>query len=123
MGHTVIAFQTLTQLQAAEAKLIALGFGSGSLVQYTPAEMLALVEAELFDVSPMASFGYELNLVYSHRKLAENGCFFLIVEAPTNTLSAQAAALVQDIQPASAQHYGRFMIEDLTEKPPGRMTL
>jgi len=121
VGHTVIAFYTADELQAAQAQLSSLGFEPSSMVHYTAAEMQAQVNAELLAASPMASFGYELELVRMHGDLAQQGCSFLVVDAPTEALAGQVAELVRSIQPATAQHYGRFMIEDLTEKPPGRM--
>lgn len=121
VGHTLMAFYTPDALQAAQAKLSGMGFSPSSMVQYTAAEMLAQVEAELLDKSPLANFGYELDLIRVHGDLARQGCVFLVVDAPTDAQAAQVADLVRAIQPATAQHYGRFMIEDLTEKPPGRM--
>jgi hypothetical protein len=62
-----------------------------------------------------------LDLIRVHKALAEQGCSFLVVDAPTDALAAQVAGLVRTMKPASAQHYGRLLIEDLTEKSPGRM--
>jgi hypothetical protein len=102
------------------AALKSLGFGDSTLVHYTPSEMAAQVDAQLLDSSPLANFGYELDLIRAHGELAKKGCSFLVVDAPTDALAAQVAALVHTIKPASAQHYGLVMIEDLTEKAPGR---
>ena len=121
VGHTLIALRTPQELEAAQVKLVALGFASSSMVHYTAAEMLAQVDAELLTASPLATFGYELDLVRVHGDLARQGCSFLVVEAPTDALADQVAELVSALHPASAQHYGRFLIKDLTEKPPGRM--
>lgn len=121
VGHTLIAFYTDEELQAAQAKLSSLGFAPSSMVRYTAAEMQAQVDAELLTKSPLANFGYELDLVRLHGSLARQGCSFLVVDAPTEALAGQVAELVHAIRPATAQHYGRFMIEDLTEKSPGRM--
>jgi len=121
VGHTLIAFYTADELQAAQAKLFSLGFEPSSIVHYTAAEMQAQANAELLAPSPMANFGYELDLVRVHGDLAHQGCSFLVVDAPTEALAEQVAELVRAIQPATAQHYGRFLIEDLTEKSPGRM--
>jgi hypothetical protein len=121
VGHTLIAFHTDGELQSAVAALTALGFLDASLLRYSAAEMAAQVDAELQAASPLAGFGYELDLIHAHRDLALKGCSFLIVHAPTDSLSAQVAELVRSMKPASAQHYGRLLIEDLTEKAPGRL--
>lgn len=120
VGHTLIAFLTEDELQSAVKALTALGFQDSSMVHYSAAEMAAQVDAELLAASPLASFGYELDLIRIHGDLAKKGCCFLVVEAATDILSAQVAALVHTIKPATAQHYGTLLIEDLTERFPGR---
>jgi hypothetical protein len=121
VGHTLIAFDTEGELQSATAALRALNFADASLVRYSAADMATRVDAELLAAGPLANFGYELDLLRAHGALAKKGCVFLVVHAPTETLSAHVAELVKSIKPASAQHYGRLLVEDLTEKPPGRM--
>ncbi len=121
VGHTLIAFRTADELEAASTALLMLGFASDSLVRYTAAEMKAQVDSELLRSSVVANFGYEIDLIKVHGKLADEGCSFLIVDAPSDALAGQVAELVHRIKPASAQHYGLILIEDLTEKPPGRM--
>jgi hypothetical protein len=55
--------------------------------------------------------------------LAEKGCSFLIVHAPDKALVARVAEVARLIHAASAQHYGRFMIEDLIDSTaPGAPT-
>ena len=121
VGHTLIAFYTEDELKAAVAALTTLGFLNSSMVRYSAAEMAAQVDAELLAASPLANFGYAFDLIHLHGDLAKKGCCFLVVDAPTDILSAQVAALVQSIEPATAQHYGHLLIEDLTEEAPGRM--
>jgi hypothetical protein len=121
VGHTLIAFYTEDELRSTVQALTTLGFLNSSMVRYSAKEMAAQVDAQSLTASPLANFGYELDLVHLHGDLAKRGCCFLVVEAPTDILSAQVAALVQSIKPATAQHYGHLLIEDLTEKAPGRM--
>jgi hypothetical protein len=120
-GHTVIALQTPSALESAVIALKAMGFMDTSMVRYTAAEMTALVNADLRAASPLAGFGYELDLLHVYADLASKGCSFLVVEAPTDLLAAQVAELVRSIKPVCAQHYGLLLIEDLTQKAPGRM--
>ena len=120
VGHTLIAFHTEGEQQSAVAALKALGFIASSMVHYSALEMAGQIKGELLTASPLATFGYELDLMHIHADLAEKGCSFLVVHAPTDALAAQVAELVRSIKPASAQHYGRFMIQDLTEKPAGQ---
>ena len=121
VGHTLIAFHTEDELEAATVTLTAMGFLPTSLVRYSSAEMAAQVDDELLNASSLANFGYEIDLIRVHGDLAKQGCSFLVVDAPTDGLAAQVADLVHAIKPATAQHYGRFMIQNLTETAPGRM--
>lgn len=114
VGHTVIAFRSAADLQAAVSALMAQGFAGSTMVQYTPEEMMAQVDAELQTASPLASFGYELDLSKAHRALAQSGCSFLVVYAPHDAQAERVAAVVRTSRAVTAQHYGTFMIEELT---------
>jgi hypothetical protein len=121
VGHTLISFRTTEELEAAVTALQMLGFAPDSMVRYTAAEMKAQVDSELENASVIANFGYEIDLVKAHGKLAAEGCCFLLVNAPSDALAGEVAELVHRIAPVSAQHYGRILIANLTEKPLGRM--
>ena len=121
VGHTLIAFQTEGEKQRTVLALNDLGFADSTMVHYSSSEMAAQVERELLAASPLANFGFELDLIRTHGDLAKKGCCFLVVHAPTDVLSGQVAELIRIIKPVAAQHYGRLMIQDLTEKPPGGM--
>ncbi len=121
VGHTLIAFRTEDELQAAITKLSSQGLAPASMVRYTAAEMKRQVDTELLTADPLANFGYELDLIREHKGLAEQGCSFLVVETPSDKLAGQVADFVRSAKPAAAQRYGRFMIENLTEPLPGRM--
>lgn len=119
VGHTVIAFRSDADMQAAVNSLIEQGFAHSALVRYTPAEMKAQVDTELQIASPLASFGYELDLVKAHGVLAENGCSFLAVHAPDDALAERVAAVARATKAVAGQHYGTFMIEELADLSPG----
>ncbi len=113
VGHTVMAFKTAEGLDGATAELIEAGFSGADLVSYSPQEMAKLAHAEREAASPLAAFGYELELVNTHLALAESGCSFLVVPAPEDEQLERVAEVAQQFKAASAQHYGRFMIQDL----------
>lgn len=119
VGHTVIAFQSIADMQAAVSSLTEQGFAESTLVRYTPQEMTAQVDAELQNASPLASFGYELDLIKAHRALAESGCSFLIVYAPDDEQAKRVAVVARTMKAAAAQHYGTFMIEEIIDLTPG----
>lgn len=119
VGHTVIAFRSAADMQAAVNALIEQGFADSTLVRYTPEEMKDQVDADLQTASPLASFGYELDLINAHRALAESGCSFLIVYAPDDEQAKRVAVVARTMKAAAAQHYGTFMIEEIIDLTPG----
>lgn len=119
VGHTVIAFQSVSDLEAAVNLLAEAGFSDSACVLYTPAEMKAQVDSELQTASPLATFGYELDLINAHGVLAEKGCSFLVVHAPDEEQAERVAAVARATNAVTAQHYGTFMIEEVIAPTPG----
>jgi len=63
VGHVVISFPTDADSRFAQAALAEAGFhGPETVMSYTPAAMIAQIDAQLADASPLASLGQELNL-------------------------------------------------------------
>ncbi|HPU50104.1 MAG TPA: hypothetical protein PK359_00985 [Burkholderiaceae bacterium] len=106
-------------MESAAETLTRSGFAADDLVRYTPEEMSAQADRQIDSASSMASFGQELNLIKAHRTLAEEGCSFLVVPAPSDELAEQAAAVAKSQHAVAAQRYGRFIIEELVERAPG----
>lgn len=119
VGHTVIAYACAADLQAAVNLLAEEGFDESTWVRYAPAEMKVQVDSELQTASPLASFGYELDLVKAHGVLAERGCSFLVVHAPDEGQAERVAGVARATKAITAQHYGTFMIEDVIALSPG----
>ena len=117
VGHIVIAFRDEAQVQAGVTALLAQGFASEALVRYTPAEMAAQVDAQEAVASPLAEFGQELNLIKTHRALAQRGCSFLVVHAPEDAEAEGVADLARSMKAVAAQRYTTFLIEELIEAP------
>lgn len=113
VGHTVMALRPTVDLEAAMAALAGKGFVREEIVTYSPLEMAKLARSERKAASPLAAFGYELELLDTHLALAESGCSFLVVPAADEDLVKHVAEVAVLLDAASAQHYGRFMIEDL----------
>ena len=114
VGHTVMAFRSAIDQQAAVNALLDQKFSDSALVRYSAEEMKAQVDAELQNASALAGFGYELDLIKKHRALAEDGCSFLIVHAPEDAQAESAASVARTTNAVAAQHYGRFMIEEIS---------
>lgn len=118
-GHTVIAFESVSLLEAAVKALSEQGFTASDIVRYTPQEMLAQTDSDLVTASPLASVGQELNLIKAHRELAQKGSSFLVVHAPDDDQARQVDAVIHGMQTTAAQRYGTLIIEELVDKTDG----
>jgi len=116
VGHTVMAFRSMDDLEVAAAALNQQGFSHAAMVRYTPQEMEQQADAEQRAAGPLAAFGYELGLVKMHQELAKNGCSFLVVHAPTDEMAQRVAHIARTMKAQAAQHYGRFMIQEVVEQ-------
>ncbi len=115
VGHVVITFRTAGNLQAAAAALQDQGLAASEMVRYTPAEMIAQVNAEVERASPLASIGQDLNLIKAHRELAMEGCSFLVVHAPEQAHVDKIDAIAHKLKAVAAQRYGYFVTEELID--------
>lgn len=119
VGHTVIAFRSTAAMEAAATALGEAGFAPETLTRYTPQEMEAQADEDLRSASPMASLGQDLNLVKAHRDLARSGCSFLVAATPDDERTRRVADLALSMGAASAQRYGRFIVEELVDRSAG----
>ncbi|MEI7464319.1 MAG: hypothetical protein WCJ87_03165 [Burkholderiales bacterium] len=115
VGHVVLTFRTAGELQAAAAALQDQGFAASEMVCYTPAEMIAQVDAEVERASPLAALGQDLNLIKAHRERALEGCSFLVVHAPEQAHVDKVDAVAHQLKAVAAQRYGRFITEELID--------
>jgi hypothetical protein len=115
VGHIVISFPSHeSQTEAAEA-LRNLGLTDSQLTSYTPSQMIEQIDRDIERASPLAAVGQELNLVKAQRALAVNGYYWLVVEALSDDLARRVADIAKTYGAERAQHYGRFIIEELIE--------
>ena len=119
-GHTIAAFPSLAQVDKAVAQLQATGLDSGGFTRFTPSEMLAQSDVDIDQASFFAAIGQELNLVKFHRKLALQGCHFLVVPTPDDVLASDFADVARICGALTAQHYGTLIITDLIDETGGR---
>jgi hypothetical protein len=120
VGHVVLSFKTGDDAVAAVDGLAQQGFAAGDLVRYTPAQMMAQVDGDLREASPLASIGQEMNLVKAHRALAEAGFSFVVVRAPDDEAVDRVVAVARSTKAYTAQRYGTFIIEELIDRTPGQ---
>lgn len=118
VGHLVISFAQAEQADAAAQALRERSIAdAGQLRRYSDREMLAQIDADLADASPLASLGQEMNLVKAHRALAERGYHWLVVAAPDDEAARRVADCAAAAGAERAQFYGRFVIEEMIEHP------
>lgn len=113
VGHVVISFPGREQADVARTALGRLGIASDAIHRYTDQEMLAQIERDIHNASPLASIGQEMNLVLAHQALAAMGYHWLIVRTPEDALARRVAACVEPLGAERAQLYGHFIIEEL----------
>lgn len=122
VGHVVISFPHAEQAVATERALLPLGLkpaaeGGLAVRLLTDQQMRAHIDRDLEHPSPLAAIGQELNLIRAQRELAGRGYHFLVVHAPDDQQASQAAEVARQHGAERAQHYGRFIIEDLIDRP------
>lgn len=105
IGHTLVAFRTLNELRAARQTLVSMGFDADALVEYLSEEMLHQTEAEIRATESSADFASDIDLLHARKQLAEQGCVFLIVDAPNPAKAVLVSGLLSRTRPATAQHY------------------
>ena len=115
IGHVVMATPSGTDLVAVESALAAADLGPDPVVRISPAQMLAQADADLARASPLASVGQERNLVKAQRELAAQGHSFLVIDTPDEAQVQRVAAIARRFGVTRAQHYGRWVIEELIE--------
>jgi hypothetical protein len=117
VGHVVLSFASERELEAAADGLREV-VPDGGWARYRPDQMLAQIDADLHEASPLASIGQEMNLVKAHRELAARGYSFLVVPTPQQEDVERVAEVAKRTGAYTAQHYGRFVIEELIDRTP-----
>jgi hypothetical protein len=117
VDHVVISFPSAEDQAGAVRALTGIGLADDAITRYTPDEMRRQVDTDLERAGALASMGQELNLVKAHRTLAEHGYHFLVVHAADDEQARRIAGTAQPFNAERAQHYGRFIIEELISHP------
>lgn len=115
IGHVVISFPSKAQADEAREALDRDGFNEDAVTPYTAGEMLAQIDDDLANASPLANLGQEINLIKAHRELAVRGYHWLVVRAKDDEIGRRVADTARTFGAERAQLYGRFIIEELIE--------
>jgi hypothetical protein len=104
------------QASAAEQALAGVGLhGVPTVRRLSDLQMLAQIDHDLHKASSLAAVGQEVNLIKSHRALAERGYHWLVVRAPRREQAVQVAQIARAHGAERAQRYGNFIIEELID--------
>ncbi len=115
VGHVVISFPSEAQADDARDALATDGFTEDAVTPYTADEMLAQIDDDLANASPLANLGQEINLIKAHRELAVRGYHWLVVRVKDDEAARRVADTAHAFGAERAQLYGRFIIEELIE--------
>ena len=120
VGYTVLAYADEAAARAALDRLVAAGFTDDDALIASSANLFPRVQAQMHDATGMiGAQGYEVVLMKRYLEIAAAGAWWLMVWSPEGAQVARIKALLRESPPLSAAHYGRVMIEDLSEPPVG----
>ena len=117
VGHVVISFPTADAARETAREFDRLGVSGDAVRFLTDREMLAQIDDDMANASPLAGVGQELNLIKSHQALAELGYHWLVVRVKDDEQAAAVADCAKTHGAERAQHYGHFIIEELISHP------
>lgn len=115
VGHVLIQFANLRDVEGAADAMQRIGIAVEDMTLYTPRQMLAQVDKEMEAASGLAAIGQELNISKAHRTAAQMGHHWLLVRVEDGEHARRAVDAVRPWHAERAQHYGRFIIEELIE--------
>lgn len=112
-GYVVVAFGTAAAAERARADLLTGGYDAADLLAYAADEVRAAYDGSLGKRGFLSHLGGEREAADRHRALAEDGCAFLVVRAPSDAEAARVVAVARRGDVRLAQQYGRGTVTDL----------
>ncbi len=82
---------------------------------YTPEEMKSQVDANLLTARPLAAVGQDLNLIKSHRALAQSGCSLFGDVRTAGSAGEKIRTIANTRNSILAQRYGTLIVEELMD--------
>jgi len=120
VGYTVLAYADEPTARAALDRLNETGFRDEDVLIASSTNLFPRVKEQMPAATGMlGAQGYEVVLMKRYLEIARAGAWWLMVWSPDAEQVARVKALLQSRPPLSAAHYGRVMIEDLSEPPVG----
>jgi hypothetical protein len=120
VGYTVLAYPDEAAARGALARLNEGGCKDEDVLVASSAELFPQVKEQMKQSTDMvAAQGYEVVLMKRYLEIAAHGAWWLMVWSPQEADVARVKSALAQQPPLTAAHYGRIMIEDLSEPPVG----
>jgi hypothetical protein len=120
VGYTVLAYAGEDAARGALERLKQAGVRDEDVLIASSENLFGHVKAQMPEATGMiGSQGYEVVLMKRYLGIAQEGGWWLMVWSPEDADVARIKSLLAQQAPLAAAHYGRIMIEDLTEPPVG----
>ena len=119
VGHVLLSFPGEAEARDAVEAMRGAGFAAADVTLFPAADVALRSRRDIAEASPLAALGQELNLVKAHLALAEAGHPFVAVKVEDDDAALRIAGIGQRFGADRAQHYGRFVIEELIEPGTG----
>ncbi len=93
------------------------GYDEGDCVLVPPAAMLSTAEQDLEHSNLISLLGSSIHVRKQHLKLAQEGCHFLLIYAPSDPERERVLRVLRQVPVSYLIHgHHRFTIEDLIER-------
>lgn len=112
-GHVMIGLPDLASTQALHSALADAGWPHDHVVTFTPRETVEEMSALIDNASPLAGFGFEINMMRRYLAEARRGTRWLLVKADGEETLQRLADVAQRHGARLAVSYGPVMVRDL----------
>ncbi|MEP6739812.1 MAG: hypothetical protein ABJA61_05505 [Caldimonas sp.] len=113
VGHVILAFKDDAVAAQAAAALREAGFAAEDILLYTASEATPRLRERVKTASEAAGFGYEITLMRRYVALAEEGCGWIFVYAPSDETTQKVAEIAVRLGAKCAVRYHALANEDL----------
>lgn len=120
VGYTVLAYPDEAAARDAIGRLGAAGFPEEDVILVSSAQLFPKVKEQMPAAQGVVGAqGYEVVLMRRYLDIALQGAWWLMVWSPDEADVQRVKRAIASPRPISAAHYGRILIEDLSEPPVG----
>ena len=119
-GYVVLAYRDEATARRAAERFAADGLSEDDVQIASSDSVFPQMDGHMAEASGVAGAqGYEVLLMKRYRDIAAQDAWWLFVWAPGEAEVDRVKRRIGDPRPLTAAHYGRLLIEDLSEASPG----